>query len=131
MVTPKGTSVVTTDTRMIITESFAKAGPWAILCLILILAVGWEVHYFISQYVHHTAEAIEKSNQVQSKLVEIVSQNGELVKQNGAAINTNSQALLQMMKHADEQMRPVAAERVKQTELLNQILNELKSRPHT
>jgi hypothetical protein len=116
---------------MIVTESFAKAGPWAILSLILILSVGWEVHYFISQYVHHTAEAIEQSNKVQSKLTEMVSQNGQMVQQNGEAIQTNSQALLQMMKHADEQMRPVAAERVKQTELLNQILNELRARPHT
>ena len=127
MESPKGTSVVSTDTRMIVTESFAKAGPWAILCLILILSVGWEVHYFISQYVHHTAEAIEETNKVQKQLVQLSIQGTELIKQNGIAVNTTSDALLQMMKHADEQMRPVASERKQQTELLKEILNELRS----
>jgi len=130
MVTPQEQSVVTTDTRMIITESFAKAGPWAILSLILILAVGWEVHYFISQYVHHTAEAIEETNAVQKQLVKLTIDSQEMVRQNGVAVQTNSAALLQMMKHADEQMKPVAADRAQQTELLKQILSELKERPH-
>lgn len=128
-VAANGTRDVTTDTRMIIVRSFAQAGPWALLTLLLVAAGMWEAHYFVSQYVSATADHIARANQILNKIVD---NETELVRSNqlnSELIRTNSKTLEEVaavLRAANQTMAEVPAERKEQTRLLNEILKATK-----
>ena len=42
-----------------IVTSFAKAGPWALLCLIMLTGVGWKANALIDAYMSYVSESKE------------------------------------------------------------------------
>lgn len=98
--------------RTFILRTYAKEGPWALLAVGVIALSGWVAWFFLNEYVRNNADAIHQLVTTQhdlSKYAHIPAQNAELLRKN------------------TELLEQLLAERHKQTMLLEQILNELKT----
>jgi len=49
--------MVSSKTEDTIFTSFAKSGPWALLCLIMLIGVGWKANQIIDAYMSYVSES--------------------------------------------------------------------------
>lgn len=138
-----GSSITVTDTKSIVVRSFVQAGPWALLAVLVIMGVGYEAHAFLSEFVLHSARTMDKLTDTTEALQQGVNQNlisstklssavlevEAIVKQNAELVGKtveNGDRLIELLNAANAVMRPVAAERQEQTQLLRDIKNSLE-----
>lgn len=131
-------TTTTTDTKTLIVEQFGRAGPWALLAVLVLSCVGYELDYFLKRYVQQSDATMQHLTTNTDKLTEAVELNlkssteiqhavlsaHKTVQENREMLdvaNKQHAALIQLMEDAGAAMSPVAAERKVQTELLRAV----------
>ena len=123
-------------------DKFAEHGPWALMTLIILTFVGWEMHRFVdasgtvvAQYVGASRNHLEKLCETMTRL-EALLEPFRLVPAEHAAQTQMLMAISDQMRKHDESAKPaieaaaVAAEANKRMiELLEQIRDINLSRP--
>ena len=104
------TSISDMSTRAIIIRNFAQAGPWALLAVLVIGAVGYQANWFITEYIKQTSMAISTlTNEARDNRLLIIE------------ARRTTEAVFDLMTEANRTMEPVARQRAEQTQLLREI----------
>ena len=112
------------EAKDVLKKSFIQAGPWAVLCIMVLGAIGYEGRYFIESYVKTTTETMRRLADTAENTVELVRSNGEMIK----AVQSQHAQLSEYIRQQQAVWEPVAAERQEQTALLREIKAELEQR---
>lgn len=140
------TVTTTTDTKTLIVEQFGRAGPWAVLAVLILVGVGYEADYFLKRYVQQSdmtmqalrksgdnlAEAVGKNLDASTKILEAIATAHEQVTRNGEMMKASQEqhgTLIQLLNEAAASMKPVGEERKRQTAILEKIQAAVERQP--
>jgi uncharacterized protein HemX len=98
-----------------IVDSFVAAGPWAVLAVLVIGAVGYQMNWFMKSYINQTAENMNRT-------AELIESNRTLILEAKAT----TQGIAEQMRNAHSMMEPAIKEREEQTKILREIKEILR-----
>ena len=126
--------MVTAKAEDTVFNSFAKAGPWALLCLIMLLGVGWKANDIIDAYMAYVSESRIVMSSLTTAMADVnkvhASQLESLDTLQEAAVSRSSehvqheklmQDILALMQEARTLMEDVPNQRQEQLVILQRI----------